>query len=856
MAGRFIERLIRSTVFPLSWFNSLMPQTQSIVQRRRARRADERRARATRLRMGGVGIGMIISFLLVLLILLTALAYANLTSNLPNVELLPVLLNPPDGLLLQPTRVYDRTGQHLLLTFAQNDSPRRYLPLNPQNPQHLPDFLAQATVAIAQPDFWSSPGYTLDGWQDPNLHPTIAQKLVSDLLLYNEPPTTQRAVRERILAAQITAKYGRSQILEWYLNSADYGHYTFGADSASQFYFGAAAFALTPAEAAVLAGLSQAPSLNPLDARDLALQRGEEAVKALQALKMLSEQDATNVLDQFSIPDLPVAESNNSVAPAFINLAVNELDRQFTRERIERGGLNIITTLDYDLQSQAACITLVYAHRLANSPDPSTPCNATQLLPSLPPGTKLSEPSASALITDPESGQILAAVGETLRGEETTYLTAHDPGSLMEPFVYLTAFTRGTSPASLVWDIPSTSNAQNPDGQFHGPVRTRLALVNDYLVPAAAVANQMGSDAIHRTESSFGLDGNTFNLLDMASAYGIFAAQGVRYGQPGLITVLRVEGQDHSVWLDQSNPQAQPVTTPPLAYLINNILSDESARWPSLGHPNSSEIGQTAAMKYGQTSDGRDLWTIGYTPSRLVAVWTATNTSNAPRLSPQLSLGLWSALMQSASQSLPPQGWSVPAGITTMNVCDPSGLLPTKDCPSMVSEVFLNGNEPVQPDNLYRSFALNRETGYLATVFTPPQLIEDKVFMMIPPEAQAWAKSASIPIAPTSYDAIQPPHTNPDVNITAPELFAEVHGQVQIKGTAAGADFDHYRVLVGQGIDPQEWIQIGGDSTTPINDGILAAWDTTGLSGLYAIQLQVVRSDQRVDTAVIQVTIK
>jgi membrane peptidoglycan carboxypeptidase len=841
-----------------------MPPTQSIVQRRRARRADEHRVRTTRLRMGGVGLGMIVSFLLALMILLAALAYSNLTSNLPNIELLPTLLNPPDGLLLQPTRIYDRTGQHLLMTFAPNDEPRRYLPLNPQNPQHLPNFLAQATVSIAQPDFWTSPGYTLDGWQDPNLHPTIAQTLASDLLLYNEPPTIQRAIRERILAAQITAKYGRSQILEWYLNSADYGHYVFGADSASQLYFSASAFALTPAEAAVLAAVSQSPSLNPFDARDLALQRGEEVIKAMRTLHLISDRDAAKILDQFSIPSLPISESKNTAAPAFVNLAINELDQQFTRERIERGGLSIITTLDYDLQNQASCVTLVYVHRLANTPDPSTPCNAAQMLPSLPPNATINEPSASAIITDPESGQILAAVGESLRGTETAFFAAHDPGSVMEPFVYLTAFTRGMSPASLVWDIPSTSNAQNPDGQFHGPVRARIALANDYLVPASSIANQMGTDAIHRTESSFGLDGNDTTLLNLASAYDIFAAQGVRYGQPGSfdslktgpITVLRVEGLDHSVWLDQSNPQAEPVTTPQLAYLINNILSDESARWPSLGHPNSSETGQTAAMKYGQTTDGHDLWAIGYTPARLVAVWTATQTSASPRLSPQLSIGLWSALMQSASRSLPQKGWSMPAGITTMNVCDPSGLLPTKDCPSIVSEVFLNGNEPVQLDNLYRTFAVNRETGYLATVFTPPQLVENKIFMMIPPEAQAWAKSANRPIAPTTYDAIQPPQVNPNVNITAPALFAEVNSQVQIKGTAAGANFDHYRVLVGQGIDPQNWIQVGSDSTTPINDDILATWDTTGLSGLYAVQLQVVRTDQIVDTAMIQVTIK
>ena len=298
------------------------------------------------------------------------------------------------------------------------------------------------------------------------------------------------------------------------------------------------------------------------------------------------------------------------------------------------------------------------------------------------------------------------------------------------------------------------------------------------------------------------------------------------------------------------------MTTPQLAYLINNILSDEAARWPSLGHPNSSEIGQTAAMKYGQTVDGHDLWTIGYTPARLVAVWTGTHASDSPRLSPQLSTGLWSTLMQTASQSLPSQGWSMPAGITTMDVCDPSGLLPTTNCPSIVSEVFLNGDEPVQLDNMYQSFAVNRETGYLATVFTPPELIENRVFMMIPPEAQAWAKAANVPMAPTAYDAIQPPQINPDVNITAPELFAEVNGQVQIKGTAAGADFDRYRVLVGQGIDPQNWIQIGSDATAPINDNVLATWDTTDLTGLFAVQLQVVRTDQRVDIATIQVTVK
>jgi len=832
-----------------------MSRTISILRKRHARSMDQRRTRERRFQIGGIGLGIAVSLVLAVVILFTALAYADLTRDLPNVELLPALLYPPDGTLLQPTRVYDRTGQNLLFTFAPTELPRRYLSLNSQVPQHLPDFLAKATVAVSDPSFYSNGGYSLSGWQNPENHPTIAEKLVSDLLLYKEPPSLRRALRERILAAQITAKYGRTQILEWYLNSADYGHYAFGVDAAAQLYFGKSASELTSAESAILAATSQSPSLNPFDAKDVALQRGHDAIQLMQTLHLISAPDAAAASSQ-TIALASAPASKTLMAPAFINLALDQLDKQFTRERIERGGLKVITTLDYDLQQQAACTSLVYVDRLEGITAPPTSCDTARLLPPLSSSDLISEPSTSALILDPQSGQILAAVGETLKGEETAFLAAHDPGSLLAPFVYLTAFARGLSPASLVWDIPSSNNVQNLDGQFHGPMRIRIAIANDYLAPAANIANQMGSESIARTESSFGLSNGNATLLDIASAYSAFAAQGALYGQPGPSAVLRLEGLDHALWLDWSNPQAQPIVTPQLAYLMNNVLSDEPARWPSLGHPNPLEIGRPAGVKLGQTNNGLDVWTVGYTPSRLIVVWTGTHASNAPRLSPQLSDGLWSALMQFASQSLPATGWSVPAGVITMNVCDPSGLLPTSDCPSIVSEVFLNGNEPVQADNLYHAYEINRETGYLATVFTPPQLVEQKVYMTIPPEAQAWAKSANIPAAPTSYDAIQPAQINPDVHITAPVMFADVNGQVQIKGTASGANFDHYRVQIGKGLNPQEWIQVGSDSTSPVTEDVLATWDTTGLDGLYAVQLQVVRTDQQVDTAIIQVNVK
>jgi len=843
-----------------------MQELRPILRSRRTRRLAKLRKGDDRSRGAILSVGMILSLLIAALILVTALTYADLTRDLPSVEILPRLLNPPDGLLLQPTRIYDRTGQNLLVTFAPDPSPRGYLPLNEKNPNHIPAPLAEAIVALADPGFWKHSGYALDGWQDPDLHPTLAQRLVSDLLLFNEPPSPRRALRERILAAQITTQYGRAQILEWYLNSADFGHYAFGVEAASQLYFGKSAGELNLAESAILAAVSEAPSLNPLDAPQAALQRGRDLIQDLTLRGVISADEATQALTS-PIGIQPAPPSTPQPGEAFVNLVLAQLDSRFSRARLERGGLTITTTLDFSLQQNAACVTAVYAARLEGLPDPEAPCDAARLLPSLPTDVALTDASSSALILDPTSGQVLAMVGETLKAQETPLVTAHSPGSLLTPFIYLTGFTRGLSPASLVWDIPGLIDVQNYDGQYHGPLRLRNALVNDYRVPAERVMQQMGAENVTRTAASFGLPlDEPLALLQVAGAYGVFGTDGVYYGQAVKdafepVTVLRVESADHAVWLDWSAPEARPVVSPGLAYLVTSSLSDEAARWPSMGNPNAFEIGRPVGAKLGQTSDGQDVWALGYTPTRVVATWTgARGTSSLQggqrRVSPRLPAALWNALMQLVSQDQPRDGWPVPPGVSVMDVCDPSGMLPSADCPLVVSEVFLNGSEPTQADTLYRAYQINRETGFLATVFTPPQFVEKRVYMIVPPEAKTWAQNAGLPAPPDSYDAIQPPQVKPEVNITAPPLFANVDGVVKIAGTASGADFSYYRIQVGQGLNPQTWVQVGADVSTPVEGGLLAEWDTSGLSGLYAVQLQVVRNDQVVETAVIQVTVK
>jgi membrane peptidoglycan carboxypeptidase len=595
----------------------------------------------------------------------------------------------------------------------------------------------------------------------------------------------------------------------------------------------------------------------------VALQRGREVIYILNGLGVVDEKDAVAALAE--TPKIqPAPPAAPEPAPAFVNMVLSQAESQIPRDRIERGGLNIITTLDYDLQEQAACITETYAARMAGLAEPKQNCDSARLLPSLPPAVTLADSSASALILDPNNGQVLALVGETSQGVETPLVTAHSSGSSLDAFVYLTGFTRGLSPASLTWDVPSESPIQNFDGEFHGPLRLRVALANDYQVPVETLKEQMGIENVTNIASSFGIKLNgQISMLKLAGAYGVFGKQGIYFGQnigdeflPA--AVLRVESADHAMLLDWSLPQAKPVLTPALAYLMTNVLSDESARWASLGKSNALEIGRPAGMKVGQTSDGSDAWVVGYTPSYAVVTWTGVHGEGGQRgvVSPRFPAVLWNGLMQLAAGNAPADGWTAPQGVSTITVCDPSGMLPTKECPNLVSEVFLSGSEPIQADNLYREFGINRETGLLATVFTPPELIENHVYMLVPETARDWALSAGLKIPPTSYDAIQFPPVKPAANITAPELFAEVSGVVKLIGTASGENFSYYRVQVGKGLNPQEWIQLGGDVITPVENGMLVEWDTKGLSGLYAVQLLAVRTDQRVDTAVIQITVK
>jgi membrane peptidoglycan carboxypeptidase len=853
-----------------------------VIRFRRRRLARTRGRFSMRLRPLGTGLLLAICLALAGALAGLGIAYAEVTRDLPSLAALPALFTPGSGPWLQPTRLYDRSGQHLILALDNPGAPRRYLPLDETQSDGLPASLVRMTLAAKDPNFWTHSGYSLYGILE-GAHPTLAQELVSETLLADEPVSLRRSLRERLLAAQITARYGRRQILEWYLNSVDYGHYAVGAEAAAQAFFGKPAHDLNLGEAAVLVAVSNAPALNPIDAPGAGLQLREQMLEWLLANRLISGAELHQALsDPVTFRSPPAADA--SLAPAFTRLVLSQLGDVVGEARITHGGLMVITTLDLDLQRQALCTVQTHLLRLQGNPKDvsaadGAACQAARLLPTLAPEARdlPQGVSAAAAVLDPQTGELLALTGAATPQRETGSPGEHTPGTLLSPFIYLAGFARGNSPASLVWDLPGgQADLPNPGGKTWGPLRMRSALVSDAWGPAAQLLTELGAQGVWRQAELLGLSaavsgaglpgfplaGGKAGLIEMGQAYGVIANQGVLAGVSGAAgslhsnTILRVESAGVGRLVDRSAPTTQAVVSAPLAYLLNSVLTDEPARWPTLGFPNDLEIGRPAGARLGRTLTG-DAWAVGYTPQRVVTVWLGPPPGSTWKgaLDPRLAASLWHALIQWTSRDQPARGWNVPAGVSSERVCDPSGMLPTASCPSVVDEVFLSGNEPTQADTFYQPFQVNRETGRLATVFTPPQLVEQRVYPVLPSAALAWAKRSGLALAPDTYDDIPQQPALADAAISAPAMFGVVHGKLAIRGTASAADLASYRVQVGAGLNPTEWVQVGAEGTSAVSGGTLAQWDTAGLTGLYAVRLLVIHRDQRVETATLQVTV-
>ncbi|MEE8391351.1 MAG: transglycosylase domain-containing protein [Anaerolineae bacterium] len=727
----------------------------------------------------------------------------------------------------------------------------------------------------------------------------------------------ERKITEILLAYRISEKYSKEQILEWYLNTNFYGSLAHGIEAAARVYFGKSARELTLSEAATLAAIPQFPRMNPFDDAENSRKRQNLVLDAMASQRCITSEEA--VVAKYEPWDLAkFTERFDILAPHFSIYVRKQLEEMFSPEIVYRGGLRVYTTLDMDIQEQTQCVARTHVRRLSGEDEVTVlqeaiddGCMAAEFLPPLRDydvGRDHEVSNASIVTIRPATGEILAMVGsldywdESIDGQFNVAVDGQgrQPGSSFKPYTYLTLLAQGYNAAYMFLDVRTAFQQatgvpyvpENYDRKYHGPQRMRLALARSYNIPAVAAlqlagvgnvirtAHRMGINTLNRGLDYYGLSltlgGGEVHLLDMTYAFSVFANGGRMYGAPvpegqrragfrelNPVAILRVEDRDGKVLYEYTQPDSRDILDPKLAYLMNSILSDRQSRWAGMGMNNVLELSndRPAAAKTGTTNDFRDAWTVGYTPQLATGVWMGNSDNSEMKNLPGLrgASPIWYAVMEYALQDHEIVSFERPDGLVERAVCAISGKLPNSYCPT-VSELFIPGTEPTEQGNIYQVFRVNRETGRLCTVYTPPELCEERVFEVYPPEAADWI--ASLPedrrpvTPPAEYDTIYgPSRSDAEIAIASPAPYSYIQGTVPITGNAKGGDFNFYQVVFGAGLNPAGWIQIGPNHGEQVDHNIIEFWDTSGLDGLYSLRLQVVDHAMGLRETTIQVTV-
>jgi len=804
-------------------------------------------------------------------------------------------LVPPDQVLAQQSsggaKIYDREGR-LLYEFVDDLSGLRDpVPLSDVSP-----WLINATIATEDADFYSNPGINIKGLiraAYENFFPgqlgflkgtggsSITQQLVKNVYI-PEAERSERSIprklKETVYALELTRRYSKDQILEWYLNQIPYGGLYYGVEAASQGYFGKSARDLTLAEAALLAGIPASPArYDPVNNPEAAIERRN------QVLDLMLRRGKVSLLEAYAakLEPLKLAPQRFPIdAPHFVlDYVQPQLEKLLGREALYRGGLSVTTTLDLDLQNQAEAALEKWISEF----------EAT------------SNGHNGALVAiDPKTAEILVFVGsrdyfrDDIQGRNDMALAENSPGSAFKPFTYITAFMKlGWGPGTLILDTPisypqpdgTMFTPRNPGGDFKGPITIRQALGNSLNVPAFKVAMAAGVENIVSTGKRMGITtltgsygpsitigGVDVNVLDMTYGYSVFANNGVMKGMPSIldlpegnrpldpIAILKVENNKGEVVYEPERREEQ-VAPAQYAYLVTNIISDPQAQCATFGC-GGLNIGRTAAIKTGTSEPYEnsraigDTWALGYTPDLAAGVW-AGNADNSPMVNITSTSISWRALrdfMQAALEGVPDRGFERPEGVVTATVCVPSGKLPSKYCGKTTQDIFAADSLPKEEDNWWQPIKVDSRNGLLATSRTPSKYVEERVFIVLPPEiqgvsraqAEEWAQALGVALAPTEESPLGPDTTQqqPGASIDWPPSDATVRGLIAIEGSADTAGFRSYRLEYGEGSRPQRWTVIKR-STEPVIDGTLGLLDTSELEpGVYTIRL-VVQDQER-----------
>ena len=789
------------------------------------------------------------------------------------------------------TRIYDRTGKVLLYEiFDPQGGNRTVVPLD-----QIPADLKNATIALEDRNFWSNPGFdwysmlraaytTIRGEQVQGAS-TITQQLVKNVLIPLDERTVRdpfsmttydRKAKELILSSEISRRYSKQEILAWYLNGNYYGNLAYGVDAAAEAYFGKHVQDLDLAECATLAAIPQYPALNPIDDPQQALKRRNIVLDQMYLQGYITEAEAIAAKNE----KMRVTPKQFDIrAPHFVFYIRRLLEDKYGPEMVYRGGLTVYTTLDWNVQQTAQQVVRDQVAKLQ--------------------ADKRNVSDASVVVIQPSTGEIVGMVGSVdyfnsdIDGQVNVALSPRQPGSSFKIFNYLTAFSQGYTAASVLMDVRTVFNdpgnppyvPENYDRKYHGPVRLRVALASSFNIPAVKLISQVGVENVVNTAHRMGINtlnnqkyglaltlgGGEVTLLDMTYANSVLANGGMMAGvpvapqqqKPGYrsldpVGILKIVDANGKVLYDYTKPETQRIVTPQLSYLMSDILSDNAARTPGFGSNSVLKLSRPAAVKTGTTSDWKDNWTIGYTPDYAVGVWVG-NADNAEmeHISGVSGAGpIWHDIMEKIHQTIPAHPFVEPPGMTRVEVCATSGLLPTPNCPDRIKELFIAGTEPKTYDNVWQSFRINKNTGKLATACTPPDLVDQKVFPIYPPEAADWVRENNIPQPPTEYDTTYScTPQGGDVAITSPGSYSYIRGVVTIVGNAKLDGQSTFRLAYGKGIDPTQWTQIGGDRHDRVDNSTLGEWDVSGLDGLYTLQLTVIDRNGSPHQSAIQVIV-
>jgi len=631
----------------------------------------------------------------------------------------------------ESTKIYDRTGEVLLFDFHK-DIQREIIPL-----EEISHFVKNATVAIEDARFYEHKGIlpsailrailvNIGAFGYEQGGSTITQQVVKNSLLTQEK-TIARKLKEWVLSLKLEQVASKEKILELYLNEIPYGGNIYGVQEASRVYFGKKAKDLSLAESAYLAALPQAPTYySPYgNNKDKLDERKNLILNRMLGEQFITEEEHVVALEE-DVVFAPHAEENIK-APHFVFFVREYLERKHGKDAIESSGLKVITTIDYELQKKAEEIVRDY------SADNIEKFNAH---------------NAGLIAVDPKTGHILVMVGsrdyfdvENEGNFNVTISPNRQPGSAFKPFVYATAFEKGFTPETVVFDLETQFDVScDPEGNLNedadeetdscytptnyddiwrGPVALRDALAQSINIPAIKTLYLAGLKDSLRTAQKMGitslvdvnrygltlvLGGGEVSLLEMTSAYSVFANKGKRNPYTAIIQIEDKNGRI----LERFEKKEKEVIPEKIALQISDILSDNDARAPAFGERSYLYFrNRDVAAKTGTTNDYRDAWIIGYTPNISVGAWAGNNdnTSMEKKVAGFIIAPMWNAFMREALKVLPNESFKSVTKETNVS------LQP------ILRGTWMGGE----------SYKIDKISGKLATVFTPIETIEEKV---------------------------------------------------------------------------------------------------------------------------------